>query len=145
MPLATLAYAFALLARGVSAGGTALPALAEIRDAMRAHPELVAGDDRLDTLLMRSVARVVTKAGAEGMHATGFLDRGVGIAVKIEDGSRRALGPAVVSTLESLEYLSDSERTLLARHAGEQTLRNFAGLTVGSVRGVARLTRKEPR
>jgi L-asparaginase II len=145
MPLATLAYAFALLARGVSSDGTPAPALAEIRDAMRAHPDLVAGDGRLDTLLMRSVAGIVAKAGAEGMHATGSLDRGIGVAVKIEDGSRRALGPAAVSTLDALGWLNDTERRSLAGHAGEDALRNYAGLAVGSVRGIAKLERGEER
>jgi L-asparaginase II len=143
MPLATLAYAFALLAKGVASDGTPLPALAEIRDAMMTHPDLVAGEERLDTLLMRSGARVVSKAGAEGMHATGSLDRGIGVAVKIEDGSRRALGPAVVSTLDALEWLGAPERRALARHAGESMLQNFAGLAVGSICGVAKLERGE--
>jgi L-asparaginase II len=144
MPLHTLAYAFALLAKGEDAAGKSLPALAEIRDAMRAHPELVAGEGRLDTLLMRALPGAVTKAGAEGVHATGIPERGIGIAVKIEDGSRRALGPAVTSTLEGLGLIGERERLALAQHAGER-LRNFAGLEVGAVRGVVKLDRAEGR
>src|SRR6185295_11739520 len=138
MPLRTLAYSFALLGRGRDAEGKALPALFEIRDAMRAHPDLVAGEGRLDTLLMRAVPGAVTKAGAEGVHAIALPDRGIGIALKIEDGSRRALGPAVVSTLEALGVIGAAERSALARHAGER-LRNFAGIEVGEIRGIARL------
>ncbi|MBI4364455.1 MAG: asparaginase, partial [Candidatus Latescibacteria bacterium] len=52
MSLATLARSFALLALGVDAAGAAVPGLREIRDAMRAHPENVAGAGRLDTLLL---------------------------------------------------------------------------------------------
>ena len=142
MPLATLAHAFALLATGRDASGMDLPALARIRDAMRGHPDMVAGEGRLDTLLMRALANAVSKAGAEGVHATGFLDRGIGIAVKIEDGTRRALGPAVTSTLESMGLIGARERAALAQHAGDR-LRNFAGLEVGAVRGVVRLRLKE--
>ncbi|HEU5310158.1 MAG TPA: asparaginase, partial [Candidatus Eisenbacteria bacterium] len=138
MPLTTLAHAFALLASGRDAAGKDVPALARIRDAMRHHPEMVAGEGRLDTLLMRALPDSVAKAGAEGVHVTGILDRGIGIAVKIEDGTRRALGPAVTSALEALGLIGAGEKTALAQHAGDR-LRNFAGLEVGAVRGVVRL------
>jgi L-asparaginase II len=141
MPLQTLAYSFALLGRGEDASGADLPALTLIRDAMRAYPELVAGEGRLDTLLMRAVPGMVTKAGAEGVHAIALPDRGIGIALKIEDGSRRALGPAVVSTLEALGVIGAAERAALAQHAGER-LRNYAGIEVGEIRGIARLERE---
>lgn len=142
MPLSTLAHAFALLASGRDAGGKEAPALARIRDAMRRHPEMVAGEGRLDTLLMRALPGVIAKAGAEGVHVTGIPDRGIGIAVKIEDGTRRALGPAVTSTLEALGLIGAREKDALAQHAGDR-LRNFAGLEVGAVRGVVRLRETE--
>jgi L-asparaginase II len=142
MPLATLAHAFALLAVGRDPAGADVPALARIRDVMRLHSDMVAGDGRLDTLLMRALPNAVSKAGAEGVHATGILDRGIGIAIKIEDGSRRALGPAVTATLEALGLIGSAEKAALAQHAGDR-LRNFAGLEVGAVRGVVRLRRKE--
>jgi L-asparaginase II len=81
---------------------------------------------------------MVAKAGAEAVHAIGLVDRGVGIAVKVEDGSRRALGPAVTSVLETLGVLGPVERGALSQHA-EERLRNAAGLEVGLIRGVARL------
>ncbi len=138
MPLDTLARAFALLASGRDAAGAQVPALAQIRNAMRQHPELVAGPGRLDALLMRAIPSSVTKAGAEAVHAVGLVDQGVGIAVKVEDGSRRALGPAVASVLEALGVLGEAQRRALAQHA-EERLRNAAGLEVGLIRGVARL------
>jgi L-asparaginase II len=143
MPLATLAHAVALLARGRDAAGRAIPALAMIRDAMRAHPENVAGEGRLDTLLMRVLeGRVVSKAGAEGVHATGDVERGIGIAVKISDGSRRALKPAVLGVLEGFGLLSPEERSIIAPPA-EWRLRNSAGLEVGSVAAVVSLRRAQ--
>lgn len=142
MPLATLAHAFALLASGRDASGVEQPALARIRDAMRRHPEMVAGEGRLDTLLMRALPGAVSKAGAEGVHATGIPEGGIGIAVKIEDGNRRALGPAVASTLEALGRIGPAEKAALAQHAGDR-IRNHAGLEVGLVRGVVRLRRME--
>ena len=138
MPLHTLARSFALLASGRDGDGAPLPALATIRDAMKEHPDLVAGPGRLDTLLMNAIPSAVTKVGAEAVHAIGLVDRGVGIAIKVEDGSRRGLGPAVVSVLEALGLLGEAERRALAHLAGEE-LRNAAGLEVGAIRGVAKL------
>ena len=138
MPLDTLARAFALLATGQNADGAPVPALATIRDAMQEHPELVSGPGRIDTVLMNAIPSVVTKVGAEAVHAVGLVDRGVGIAIKVEDGSRRGLGPAVISVLEALGLLGPEERRALVRIAGEE-LRNAAGLEVGSIRGVAKL------
>ncbi|HET9251868.1 MAG TPA: asparaginase [Candidatus Eisenbacteria bacterium] len=142
MPLSTLAHAFSLLASGRDARGKEVPALARIRDAMRRHPDMVAGEGRLDTLLLRALPGAVAKAGAEGVHATGIPDRGIGIAVKIEDGTRRALGPAVTSTLTALGLIGARETATLAQHVGDR-LRNFAGLEVGAVHGIVRLHTKE--
>ncbi|HKQ19171.1 MAG TPA: asparaginase [Candidatus Eisenbacteria bacterium] len=139
IPLHTLARAFALLARGVDHAGKPVPALARIRDAMRAHPEMVAGEGRLDTIVMRAVGNVVCKAGAEAVHGAGLLDRGVGIAVKVEDGSRRALGPAAVGVLGEVGALGAGLSTALAEQA-EQRIRNHAGVEVGSIRATVRLT-----
>jgi L-asparaginase II len=139
MPLASLARAFALLALGRDAAGRPSAGLTTIRDAMMVHPEHVASEGRLDTLLMRTLpGRVISKAGAEGMHAAGFPDRGVGIAVKIADGSRRALGPAAVGVLTRLGLLSVTERDALA-HQAETRLSNYAGLEVGAIRGMLSL------
>lgn len=144
MPLARLARAFALLALGVDAAGRAAPALAEIRDAMAAHPENVAGAGRLDTLLMgRLKGVVVSKAGAEGMHATAHLARGVGIAVKIADGSRRALKPAVIAVLDQLGLLGAEDRAALDPRQ-DSVLKNYAGLVVGEIRPALELRKVAP-
>jgi L-asparaginase II len=141
MPLSTLARAFALLARGVDAAGKPVQALAEIRDAMAAHPENVAGEGRLDTLLMRCLeGAVVSKAGAEGMHATAHLERGIGIAVKIADGGRRALKPAVLAALEQLALLSAKDRERI-EPAEERLVRSYAGLLAGEIRPALELKR----
>ena len=133
MKLSTLARSFALLARGVDARGNPVPALAEIRDTMAEYPENVAGEGRLDTLLMRTLkGAVVSKAGAEGMHAIAYLERGLGIAVKIADGSRRALKPAVMAVLDQLSLLSPGDRESLHPEE-ERVIRSYAGLPAGEI------------
>lgn len=117
-PLRGLAVAFARLA---DPGGVADPplrsALARIRDAMMAHPELVAGERRrIDTALMRAYPkRVVSKGGAEGVLAMGLPPYAVGaeapfgaapfgVAAKIEDGNLARRGGDVTS-IEVLRQL----------------------------------------
>jgi len=133
MKLSTLAKAFALLARGVDARQNPVPALAEIRDTMAEYPENVAGEGRLDTELMRTLkGAVVSKAGAEGMHAVAYLGRGLGIAVKIADGSRRALKPAVIAVLDQLSLLSPGDREALLPDE-ERAILSYAGLRAGEI------------
>lgn len=141
MPLATLAFAFALLGRGVDAGGNPRPALASIRDAMRTYPQFVAAEGLLDTVLMRSLPGIVTKIGAEAVHAIALPVQGWGVAIKVEDGSDRALGPATIAVLAELGLIGAAERDRLGAFAG-RVLRNQSGLEVGDIRGVARLVRE---
>lgn len=143
MPLATLARAFALLAAGRDARGGEVPALAEIREAMRAHPFSVAGEDRLDTRIMRAAPGLVAKAGAEAVHATAVLEKAAGIALKVVDGARRALAPAVIAVLAEAGVLDAEARRVLGPLA-EERLTNHAGLEVGAIRGAARLRREAP-
>lgn len=79
------------LARAISkiASATEGP-LARISSAMRAFPEMVAGEDRSTTHLMRSVPGLMVKEGAEGVQIFGMTD-GRACAIKIEDGSMRSL------------------------------------------------------
>lgn len=69
--------------------------------AMRAHPEIVGGDGRDVTRLMRSVPGLVAKDGAEGLFAAALAD-GRSVAVKVLDGALRAYLPAVVAALRAL-------------------------------------------
>lgn len=91
------------LARAFRAFVTAEPGSAERRvaDAMRAHPEYVAGTRRPDTWLMREVPGTLSKMGAEAVQAVALED-GRALAFKIDDGSTRALGPVLARALELL-------------------------------------------
>jgi L-asparaginase II len=66
--------------------------------AMGAHPELVGGEDSLDTLLMRERPGWVAKGGAEGLLC-GIASDGTGFALKCEDGSSRPLQSALAQFL----------------------------------------------
>ena len=97
MPLRGLATGFARIVTGQHLPDDLSAAALRIRDAMRAHPFMVAGTGRLDTELMEAT-QLVTKMGAEGMFAAGSPDRW-GMAIKISDGAGRAVRPAALSAL----------------------------------------------
>ncbi len=84
------------LARAYRTFVLADPGTAERRvaDAMRAHPEYVAGTRRPDTWLMREVPGTLSKMGAEAVQAVALPD-GRALAFKVEDGGGRALGPVL--------------------------------------------------
>ncbi|MFJ3941506.1 asparaginase [Streptomyces parvus] len=91
------------LARAFRSFVLAEPGSAERRvaDAMRAHPEYVAGTRRPDTWLMREVPGTLSKMGAEAVQAVALAD-GRALAFKIDDGAGRALGPVLARALELL-------------------------------------------
>lgn len=69
-----------------------------VADAVRAHPEMVAGTRRDVTRLMRVVPGLVAKDGFEGVQVAALPD-GTAIGVKIADGADRARLPATVAAL----------------------------------------------
>ncbi|MCG6495017.1 asparaginase [Kitasatospora sp. A2-31] len=72
-----------------------------VADAMRAHPEYVAGTRRADTWLMRAVPGALSKMGAEAVQVVALPD-GRALAFKIDDGAERARGPVLAAALRRL-------------------------------------------
>mgnify|MGYP001279727575 CR=1 FL=1 len=97
-----LAYSLTGLARAFGRLVTAEDGDARrVADAMRAHPWLVAGTGREDTVLMEAVPGLLMKGGAEGVHAFALAD-GTAVALKIADGNARAREPILVEALRLL-------------------------------------------
>jgi L-asparaginase II len=95
LPLERMALAFARLER--LDGGDRVAA------AMRAHPGLIRGPGGVDTMLMRAREGWIAKGGADGvMCAAG--PSGLGVALKVEDGGARPVGPALAAFLETVGY-----------------------------------------
>ncbi|HXG63933.1 MAG TPA: asparaginase [Blastocatellia bacterium] len=146
VPLRSLALAFARLVNPWN-GHSPLPlgsdfaeAAKRVVAAMTAHPEMVGGTkDRLDTDLMRAArGALICKVGAEAVYSIGVLPcsrfpRGVGIAIKMEDGSYRGLGPAVIETLAQLGVLDQSQQAQLTSYH-HPVLKNRREVEVGEVR-----------
>jgi len=104
LPLDKAALGYAKLAKPEgSAQKNHAEALLEIRNAMMQHPEMVAGTNRFDTDLMKAYSgKIVAKIGAEAVQCLGLVEKGIGIAIKVEDGSTRA---AHVASMEVLNQL----------------------------------------
>ena len=104
-------------------------------------PALVGGTrERLDTEMMRATAgRVISKIGAEGVYTVGVLPsarwpRGLGLALKIEDGEDRRARPTVV--IESLRQLGalDAAAYEALKPYSSFPVKNHRGDHVGQVR-----------
>jgi L-asparaginase II len=128
-PLRHLALGFArLCAPGDSAAS-------RIIAAVRAHPFMVGGSGRFDTILMQSVPRAFIKTGAEGVYCAAIPHAGLGVALKCDDGAGRAAEVAIASILASLEVWRAEERLKLmdlARHP----LSNWRKLPVGELHAI---------
>jgi L-asparaginase II len=127
MPLSSLAHAFCRLAQGET------PELAALAYAMKRHPDLVSGTARSDLMLMTTGGGDwVSKVGAEGVQAIGVRAQGIGIAIRVADGNRRALQVATVAVLQQLGLLGNPAATPLAK-MDQRVIRNYRGLEVGAV------------
>jgi L-asparaginase II len=97
-------------------GGDAAPAA--VFNAMVTHPEFVAGTDRLDTDLMRvAQTRLFAKVGAEGFYCAAIPTLKLGIALKVEDGARRAAEPALLAVLRKINAIGLAEIARLSSYS----------------------------
>ena len=95
LTLERMAYAFSRL-ESLDGGAAAV-------QAMRNHSELIRGPGSPDTELMRALPGWAAKGGAEALLCATSSD-GLGIAVKVEDGSGRSVGTAAAAFLRRLGF-----------------------------------------
>ncbi len=101
--------------------------------AMSKHPFLVGGTDRIDSALIDETnGGVVSKVGAEGVHCALVPGRGIGIAIKVEDGAQRAQVPALLRVLQELDALPSELSPRLADWMRKH-VKNTRGEAVGEV------------
>ncbi len=143
LPLRSMALAYARLGSGEQGAGPAgatrasdahrqepLPApRSRVVQAMLRHPELVAGEGRPCTEMMRAhPGRVITKVGAEGVYCALLTQEKIGVALKVTDGHAVAAALAMAAVLEDLG-LRPRPASLTARPTV-----NTRGETVGELR-----------
>jgi L-asparaginase II len=128
-----LARAMAGFAAASETGDTRSRAMHRLTRAMVTHPELVAGEGKSCTELMRAMeGRVSIKTGAEGVFVAILPERKLGLALKIADGATRASEAAVVALLVRLGVL-DAQHPA-ARMRLDAVQKNCRGLEVAVVK-----------
>tara|TARA_R110002020_G_scaffold247041_2_gene460988 strand:+ start:29819 stop:30907 length:1089 start_codon:yes stop_codon:yes gene_type:complete len=111
---------------------------ARLHQAMRLHPELVAGEGRACTELMRACdGKVALKTGAEGFFIAIIPGRGIGIALKATCGTTRAAEAAITALLVRLGVLDANHPATLKRI--NAPIKNWDGLTTGVLKPAAGL------
>lgn len=145
LPLSAMARGYARLVDATTRndGDVRTRALARIARAMTSHPVAVEGEGRVSTALMQvTKGRLLAKGGAEGLQLLGILDanasRGLGLAIKCDDGAMRATGPAAIAVLEHLGLLSAAELAALEDHRRPKVT-NVVGREVGHLEAVLRV------
>lgn len=136
-PLASLARALARFGAGRGLGPARLAASRRLTAAVRSAPTLVAGAGRFDTEAMQLLGDAAfVKGGAEGVHAAALPGLGLGVALKIDDGARRAAESAMAAILSRLLGPGGDAADRLNAWAS-RTLTDFSGEEVGAVRATA--------
>ncbi|MFH2056095.1 MAG: asparaginase, partial [bacterium] len=116
LPLRNMAKAYAtLITRNVDSPLRKEACETVIR-AMRKHPVMISGKGRCDLVITRACDDVILKVGGEAVQLIGVLSKGIGIAIKIADGGKRALCPVIIETLRQLGVFSDDQVKELAEH-----------------------------
>lgn len=106
---------------------------ARLHEAMRLHPEYIAGEDRTCTAMMRAMdGKVAVKTGAEGFYTAILPEQKLGIALKIADGTTRASECAMAAILVKLGALS-SDHPVTTRFVNAP-ITNRRGITTGYLR-----------
>lgn len=134
VPLAHLAWGFARMAAPQEVEDPfRREAIQRITEAMVRAPEMVAGKNRYCTDLMRAFkGRIVGKAGAEAVYAIGDREQGIGMAIKIEDGSGRATYAVMNEVLRQLGIGVKQELDQLDTYTNPD-VKNMRGETVGRI------------
>lgn len=135
-----LALGFARFGTGAGLSAEYAQAARRLRRAVAHKPFYVAGTGRFDTRVMeRFGERVFCKVGAEGVYCASFPGRGLGIALKVDDGGySRAAEVAMAAVIESGVSLDDAEAGFM-RELSCTSIKNWNGLLVGKVQAAQAL------
>jgi L-asparaginase II len=128
-----LARSMAAFAAASEGGDARQKAMHRLTRAMATYPELVAGEGRACTELMRAMdGKVAIKTGAEAVFVAIVPEKKLGIALKIEDGNSRASEAAIAALLARIGVLDAAHPAAQKRLPAVQT--NWRGMRTGELR-----------
>ena len=152
VPLTNAALAFARLCDPAGQPEERAAALRRIARAMPAHPDMVAGPDGFDTVLMEAFAgQIICKGGAEGYQAVGLMpgllgpnSPALGITLKIADGdlTGRARPLVILEILRQLGVPFTAAQKEALAEFDARPVQNWRKLDVGQMRTCFQLTRE---
>ncbi len=132
------ARSLAFFASATDRSDTRSQAAVRLTNAMKKHPDLVAGEGRACTELMRAMnGKVAIKTGAEAVFSAIVPEKKLGIAVKIADGATRASEAVIAALLVRIGVLDATHPAAINRMTPE--LKNWRGLTTGQIRPTSAL------
>jgi len=133
-----MARAMAFFASARDGADARQSAAVRLWQAMVAHPEYVAGEDRSCTDLMRACKEpVALKTGAEAIFIAIIPGRKLGIAIKISDGNDRGSECAIAAILVKLGVI-DADHPLVQKYMNAP-ITNYRGITTGMIKPAAAL------
>ncbi len=133
IPLQRIALAMARFGDASRFSGERRTAVERIQAAVTSHPYMVAGKERLCTALMERLApHILVKVGADGVYTALIPEHGLGIALKIDDGSDAAARVALGATLQNLGLLPSDEIRALGEYL-RPSVTNSRGETIGRI------------
>lgn len=104
-----------------------------LHQAMRLHPDLVAGESRACTELMRAMdGKVALKTGAEGFFIAILPEQKIGVALKVTCGTTRAAECAIAAVLVKLGVLEKDHPATLRRM--NAPILNRRGIQTGTIK-----------
>jgi len=137
LPLRSFALALAKMADPSSLPPVRGQAAKRIVAAMIAHPELVSGSGRTCAILIQACGgKAAVKTGAEGFFAGLVPGKGLGIALKIDDGAGRGADAVMAVLLDKLHLMDASGDAGKIMHA---PVLNTVGKQVGERRAAPAL------
>jgi L-asparaginase II len=132
--LRQLARGFARFGTGQGLAPSHSAAARRLREAVARAPFMVGGSGRFDTRVMQHFGeRVFCKVGAEGVYCAALPTRGLGVAIKIDDGQgARAAEVAMATVVEALAQRDEVDAALLTGLV-RVPLKNWNGFEVGAM------------
>lgn len=141
--LSGFARALAMFAAAQDGVDARQSAMVRLRNAMMAHPHLVAGEGRACTKLMRVMGnRAAIKTGAEAVFAAIIPEHRIGVALKIADGSTRASEAVITQILGALGVIEPADP--VAQSYTHGPIRNWRAVETGHYRLTEAVTRWRP-
>jgi len=137
IPLDRVARGFARMGTGTGLSPMRAAAARRLREAAAAEPFMVAGTKRFCTEVMeRFGERAYVKTGAEGVFCAILPERGLGVALKVDDGGTRASEALMAAVLQRFVARDNAERLFLDAWA-KRPIRTRRDRQAGEVRVAA--------